>query len=277
MTTTLRFEAAAGTDPGLVHQIDQDSALAIVRHQKSGKAAGLFIVADGMGGHQAGDVASRLAVETIKEELSWLLERTETEDTQPSVPSPVAETVVENSTTQLQQRLELAISRANQEITDYAQKNPTDAGNLGTTVTCVLVEDGQAAIANVGDSRTYLLRQGELRQITEDHSYVARLVKEGQLQPDEVFEHPRRNVITRSLGYRPDVEVDSWLEHLQPGDRLLLCSDGLWEMIQDPTFLQQKLEQSTEPAETVRQLITAANANGGADNIGVVVVHVTAG
>jgi len=276
MTITLKYHAAAGTDPGLVHQINQDSALAIVSHPVSGKATGLFVVADGMGGHQAGDVASRLAVETIKEELAWLLERTETEDTQPSVPSPVTETVVENPTTQLQQRLELAISRANQEITTYAQENPIDAGNLGTTVTCVLVEDDQAAVANVGDSRTYLLRHGELRQITEDHSYVARLVKEGQLQPDEVFKHPRRNVITRSLGYKPDVEVDSWLETLQPGDRLLLCSDGLWEMIQDPTYIQQELEQSTEPAETVKKFIAAANANGGADNIGVVVVHVTA-
>ena len=274
---TLRLHAAAGTDPGLVHQINQDSALAIVRHQASGKAAGLFIVADGMGGHQAGDVASHLAVETIKEELAWLLERTETEDTQPSVPTPVGETVVENSTTQLQQRLELAISRANREITAYAQENPVDAGNLGTTVTCVLIEGNQAAIANVGDSRTYLLRQGKLHQITEDHSYVARLVKEGQLQPDEVYEHPRRNVITRSLGYRPEVVVDSWLEHLQAGDRLLLCSDGLWEMVQDADFIRQELEQSAEPADSVRKFIGAANANGGADNIGVVVVHVTAG
>ena len=277
MTTTLKFQAAAGTDPGLVHQVNQDSALAIVRDKESGKAAGLFVVADGMGGHQAGDVASRLAVETIKEELAWLLKRSETEDTQPSAPTSGAETVVENSKTQLQQRLELAISRANQEITTYARKNPADAGNLGTTVTCVLAEDDQAAIANVGDSRTYLLRNGELRQITEDHSYVARLVKEGQLQPDEVFQHPRRNVITRSLGYRPDVEVDSWLEFLQPGDRLLLCSDGLWEMLQDPLFLKQELEKSIDPAVSVRQLIDAANANGGADNIGVVVVHVTAG
>lgn len=277
MTSTLRFHAAAGTDPGLVHQINQDNALAVIRHQSSGKAAALFIVADGMGGHQAGDVASRLAVETIKEELAWLLERTETEDTQPSVPIPVAETMVESSTAQLQQRLKLAIDRANQEITTYAQENPVDAGNLGTTVTCVLVEDNQAAIANVGDSRTYLLRNGELRQITEDHSYVARLVKEGQLQPDEVFKHPRRNVITRSLGYKPEVEVDTWLEELHPGDRLLLCSDGLWEMVQDHAFLQQEMEQSTEPADTVQTFIAAANANGGADNIGVVVVHVTAG
>ena len=274
--TTLRFHAAAGTDPGLVHQINQDSALAIVR-QESGKAAGLFVVADGMGGHQAGDVASRLAAETIKEELAWLLERAETEDTQPSAPSPVAETLVESSTAQLQQRLELAIHRANQEITTYAQDNPVDAGNMGTTVTCVLVEDDQAAIANVGDSRTYLLRDGELRQITEDHSYVARLVKEGQLQPNEVFDHPRRNVITRSLGYKQDIEIDSWLERLQPGDRLLLCSDGLWEMVQDPASLQQVLEQSTEPAAAVSRFIDAANANGGADNIGVVVVHVMAG
>lgn len=277
MTTTVRLHAAAGTDPGLVHQINQDSALAIVRDQESDKTVGLFVVADGMGGHQAGDVASRLAVDTIKEELAWLLERAETEDTQPSIPSPVAETVAEGSITQLQQRLELAIIRANQEITAYAQDNPVDAGNLGTTVTCVLVEENQAAIANVGDSRTYLLRDGQLRQITEDHSYVARLVKEGQIQPDEVFNHPRRNVITRSLGYKQEIKIDTWLEHLLPGDRLLLCSDGVWEMIQDPAFLQRELAQSTDPAATVKTFIEAANANGGADNIGVVVVHVTAG
>ena len=278
MTTTLKFQAAAGTDPGLVHKVNQDSALALVRDEGSGKAVGLFVVADGMGGHQAGDVASQLAVETIKEELAWLLERSETEDTQPTMPNSGGnESVGENGKAQLQQRLELAIGRANQEITTYAREHPADAGNLGTTVTCVLAENDQAAIANVGDSRTYLLRNGDLRQITEDHSYVARLVREGQLQPEQVFQHPRRNVITRSLGYRPEVEVDSWMEHLQPGDRLLLCSDGLWEMLRDPLYLKQELEKATSPASTVSQLIDAANANGGADNIGIVVVHVTAG
>lgn len=280
-TNALNLYAAADTDPGRVHPINQDTAAAAVR-PNSDEAAGLFIVADGMGGHQAGEIASQLAVKTIKEELAWFLEETDDEDTQPTLISPLAKTMVDGPvepapSDQLQMRLQLAIERANRAIADYAQSNPIDAGNLGTTVTCALIDGSEAVIANVGDSRTYLLRDGKLQQVTEDHSYVARLVKEGQIKPEEIFDHPRRNVITRSLGHKTDIEVDTWSKQILPGDRLLLCSDGLWEMIQDSAFLEQQLRDSDDPSATVAALIEEANRQGGADNIGVVVVHIEAG
>lgn len=240
---------------------------------------GLFIVADGMGGHQAGEVASDLAVQTIRQELAWFINSSDAEDTQPSAPtSNSGTTTVLDGPAEfpLQRRLRLAIEEANQSIADYSADNPDNAGNLGTTITCALIDDDVAIIANVGDSRTYLLREGQLKQLTEDHSYVAQLVKEGQLAPQDVFSHPRRNVITRSLGHKPDVEVDMWTQPLMAGDRFLLCSDGLWEMVQESEAIAEIVGSSDSPKNTVEQLILAANRAGGADNIGVVVIHVEA-
>lgn len=276
MTEHLTLHAAAGTDPGRVHQLNQDNALAYVRPPQFGdKAIGFFIVADGMGGHKAGEVASEIAVQTIRDQLAWFLEQDDDEDTQPSVSSPDAPTVIEDPLQRLNRRLQVAIDEANKAITAYAEENPTDAGNLGTTLTCALVQDNQAVIANVGDSRTYLFRNGHLRQLTEDHSYVGHLLREGQIEPEEVFTHPRRNVITRSLGYKPEVHADVGTLTLQPGDQLLLCSDGLWEMVHENDTIAQYLRDADDPEDAVAQLIDAANENGGADNIGIVVVHVT--
>ena len=274
MTETLRLRAATGTHPGQVYELNQDKVFAAVRTPDKGKTAGLFIVADGMGGHQAGEIASQIAVATMQEELSWVIETGNDEDTKPTYPRSAAPTAVGAPAEHpLQRRLEFAIQQA---ITGYSRENPAEAGNLGTTITCVLVNEDTAIVANVGDSRTYLLRNHELRQITEDHSYVAQLVRQGQIKPEEVFTHPRRNVITRSLGYQDSVDVDFWVERLQPGDRLLLCSDGLWEMVQENSAIARTLAADENPRKTVEQLIYAANKNGGADNIGVVVVHVDA-
>ena len=277
MTTSLHLRAAAGTHPGQVYPLNQDKVFAAIRPLEHEKMGGLFIVADGMGGHQAGEIASDLAVQTVRQELAWLLESNDVDDTQPSVSRSGATTVVDGpGELPLQRRLRLAIEQANQAIAGYSHDNPNDAGNMGTTITCALIDDEIAIIANVGDSRTYLLRNGELQQVTNDHSYVAQLVREGQLAPEDVYTHPRRNVITRSLGSRPDVEVDVRAEVLKSGDRLLLCSDGLWEMVQQPAVIAEILRTSDNPKSTVEQLILAANRAGGADNIGVVVVHVEA-
>jgi protein phosphatase len=276
MTTPLQIRAAAGTHPGQIYELNQDKVYAAVRSSENGKTAGLFIVADGMGGHQAGEVASQLAVETIEQEFTWLLQPGDAEDTQPghsnndnavaAVDAPVSQ--------QLRQRVHAAVQEANRTITTYGEENPADAGNLGTTLTCVLIVDGTATIANVGDSRTYLVRDKQLKQITQDHSYVAQLIREGQIAPEDIYTHPRRNVITRSLGHRLDVEIDIWSEELQAGDRLLLCSDGLWEMVQEPAHILNTLLAADDPEDAVVSLITAANRNGGADNISVVVIHV---
>lgn len=279
MMTTLQLRAAAGTHPGQVYQLNQDKVFAAIRPVGTGKMGGLFIVADGMGGHQAGEVASDLAVQTIRQELAWFINSNDAEDTQPSTPaSNSGTTTVLDGPAELplQRRLRLAIEEANQSIADYSADNPDNAGNLGTTITCALIDDDVAIIANVGDSRTYLLRDEQLKQLTEDHSYVAQLVKEGQLAPQDVFSHPRRNVITRSLGHKPDVEVDMWAQPLIAGDRFLLCSDGLWEMVQESGAIAEIVGGSDSPKNTVEQLILAANRAGGADNIGVVVIHVEA-
>lgn len=274
MSGNFILRAAADTDVGRKHKIDQDNVVAYIRDPELGKTRGLFIVADGMGGHKAGEIASSLAVETIHQELEWFLEQSDAEDTQPSQPAVGNEAAENQETDLLEKRLLIAIQQANRRITEYAQKNPVDAGNLGTTITCALIDETQAIIANIGDSRTYLLREGKLYQVTEDHSYVGHLVREGQLAPEGIYDHPRRNVITRSLGYRPEVEADLFPRAIQVNDRLLLCSDGLWEMIRDPNLIARIVEETPTPAGAVQRLIDTANEFGGADNIGVVVVHV---
>jgi protein phosphatase len=276
MDGQLVLKAAAGTDPGRARQINQDNVLAYVRPHKMGKPLGLLVVADGMGGHQAGEIASQLAVDTIRNSLSWMLEQDDDEATTP-MPLPAVDKEAEEKndaayTAHLEKRLELAIEEANKVIYTYAQENPVEAGNLGCTVTCAIVYGDVAIIANVGDSRTYLFRQGTLNQITDDHSYVGQLVREGLLEPEDIFEHEQRNVITRALGNRPAVTADlaSWT--LEVGDRLMLCSDGVWEMIRDPEEIAQML--TCDELETaVERLIDSANAHGGADNIGVVVAE----
>lgn len=275
MTTQLSLIAAADSHPGRVHPLNQDNTLAYIRPHNLGRSRGLFIVADGMGGHKAGEVASRLAVDTVYQELAWFLEQSDTEETQPAfTKSEDGFPIPTNNIEQLRKRLQIAIEHANRTITNYAKDNPIDAGNMGTTITCVLVENNQIIVANIGDSRTYLLRDGKLHQLTEDHSYVAHLVREGQIAAKDIFTHPRRNVITRSLGYRPEVVVDLWVRDIQAGDQLLLCSDGLWEMIHENHLIIKPMVESNTPEQAVSRLIDSANAFGGADNIGVVIVRI---
>jgi PPM family protein phosphatase len=272
-TPALQLKAAAGSHRGRVRQLNEDAVMARVRPPEGGAALGLFAVADGMGGHQAGEVASRLALETLQDNLAIFFDGTATETAQPAQPSDPAGDTLPNITSFLEERLRQAIVRANDVIYKYAQQNPDEAGNLGCTVTCALVQNDLAVIANVGDSRTYLLRDNELLQITEDHSYVGQLVRSGQLEPEGIHDHPQRNVVTRALGSQPEVEVDLWSYSLHTGDRLLLCSDGLWEMVRDPAVIARLLADDADLERIVDNLINLANAEGGADNIGVVVVE----
>jgi protein phosphatase len=265
------LSAAAGSDPGQAYRLNQDCVLALLRPPEEASTAGLFVVADGMGGHQAGEVASQLAVESVREQLAWLLEPS---GSQPSAAAEALPEPEDDPATQLARQLESAVRGANRQIFSYARENPAQAGNLGTTLTGLLVADGRAAIANVGDSRTYIWRDGELFQITDDHSYIGHLVREGQLEPEALYTHPRRNVITRSLGNSEHVVVDTWILEVEPGDRFLLCSDGLWEMVQGNDALADLVADAPTPANTVAALIEAANAAGGRDNIGAVVVFV---
>jgi protein phosphatase len=169
-------------------------------------------------------------------------------------------------------KLQAAVEHSSQAIVDYGAEH-REARGMGATVTAALVMDGQAFIANVGDSRTYLLRDGKLQRVTRDHSLVARLVEAGQIEPDEVYDHPSRNLIYRSLGAgHAEVDVDIFDERLQAGDALLLCSDGLWEMVRDPQ-LQKIIAESDDVEKTCETLIKVANENGGEDNITAVLVR----
>lgn len=169
-------------------------------------------------------------------------------------------------------KLSEAIKSGNTAIVDYGDTHK-EARGLGATVTAAFIVDGQAFIANVGDSRTYLIRDGKIERVTRDHSLVERLVEMDQITPEEVYDHPSRNLIYRSLGAgHADVDVDIFIEKLQPGDKLLLCCDGLWEMVHDPQLLQI-ITENEDIEQACAQLIATANENGGEDNITGVLVH----
>ncbi|HEV2660919.1 MAG TPA: PP2C family serine/threonine-protein phosphatase [Ktedonobacteraceae bacterium] len=289
----LKLTAADKTDVGKQRDQNEDCAYKRVESSEEGDR-GLFIVADGMGGYKAGEVASRLAVETISKALdsffkplpdqptiqldSASLDKTVKQslasEEQPATQKTrkLTETVV---VTAVEEQLKVAIQQANKAILRYGEQQSAARG-LGSTVTVALVQNDQAYIANVGDSRTYLLRNQNLTPITRDHSLVARLVESKQIEPEDVYTHPQRNLIYRSLGAgHKSIEVDIFHQTLQKGDSLLLCSDGLWEMVRQQELLKVLSEESS-PQKICETLIDMANANGGEDNITAVVVHVGA-
>lgn len=244
---------------GNVRQVNEDSfvVLEVTRVQESrGIPLGLYVVADGMGGHKAGEIASRTVNKIITEKvlnaevipgLAFATRRLD------ETPGSV---------------LASAVKEANRILYNLAHSRGSD---MGTTLTAALIIGDTATIANVGDSRTYLWREGVLRQVTEDHSLVASLVKAGMLKPEEVRQHPQRNQVFRSLGTKPEVEPDIFTETLQRGDRLILCSDGLWEMVRDPE-ISRIVARARSPQEACRALIQKAKDAGGDDNITVIVV-----
>ena len=273
----LRWGSA--TDPGRIRPDNEDNLLA---------APNVFAVADGMGGHRAGEVASALAVDLLRSHLSE--------------PGADLEAVI------------AAVAEVNGDIYRAAIGNPDQQG-MGTTVTALAViaatepadatpaaergapgqpahGDGQAddtdtdadpgspaeqlALVNVGDSRTYLLRHGRLRRITVDHSYVQELVATGHITDDEARTHPRRNIVTRALGIDPAVRVDAWTLPLVRDDRFVLCSDGLVDEVRDDDIVEV-LTTLTDPQAAADELVALANRQGGRDNISVIVVDVLAG
>ena len=290
----LKLTAADKTDVGKQRDQNEDFAYKRVESSDDGDR-GLFIVADGMGGYKAGEVASKLAVETMSKALDFFfkplhdqptirLDKVELDPEKTVQLTPIAANVPASQKTQklpetqavsfIGDQLEAAIQQANKAIVTYGEKKSSARG-LGSTVTALLIQNNQAYIANVGDSRTYLLRGSTFAPVTRDHSLVARLVESKQIEPEDVYTHPQRNLIYRSLGAgHRQVEVDIFHEVLQPGDKLLLCSDGLWEMIHYQDLLNALAEQSS-PQVICSKLIDLANANGGEDNISAIVVHVS--
>src|SRR5581483_3416430 len=291
----LKLVAADKTDVGRQREQNEDSVYKRVESAEDGDR-GLFIVADGMGGYKAGEVASKLAIETISKVLDSFfkplpdqptiklnpssLDEDETIKLSPksSVDSGNQKTRMLSETSlvpDIENQLATAIQQANTAILRYGERQ-TAARGLGSTVTAALVRNEEAFIANVGDSRTYLLRDGELTRLTRDHSLVQRLVEAKQISPEDVYTHPQRNLIYRSLGAgHKNIEVDIFHENLRPGDKLLLCSDGLWEMVRHED-LRDMLGKHLNPQAICEKLITMANESGGEDNITAIVVHVSA-
>ena len=207
----------------------------------------LFAIADGMGGAQAGEVASRLAAAALRES---------------------------GAGTGGAERIVALIQEANRRVYDRSSTDPNTSG-MGTTITVALVEDDRVAFGHVGDSRAYLIRDGRMEQLTEDHSLVNELLKSGKLSQEEAESHPQRSVITRALGTDPDVDVDTFSVPAQTGDLFLLCSDGLTDMVPEDAIFGVVERNRDDIDAALRALVKAANRSGGEDNITVVAFEIS--
>jgi protein phosphatase len=256
----LRQLMGAATDTGVVRDHNEDSYLTIqlgLDNNNTPQAWGVYVVSDGMGGHAAGEVASGLA---IRGAADLILGEYLARAVQPDV------SYNEEEARDLVRR---AILRANEAVVAESRSQGND---MGATLTMALVVGDRAVVGNIGDSRTYLLREGKLRRISKDHSLVQRLVDLGQIADEDVYTHPQRNAVLRSLGDKAELEVDVFVERLRPGDALFLCSDGQWEMTRDPE-MERLLTRDEDPDAVCKALVSAANQAGGEDNITAVLVR----
>lgn len=244
VTQTVHFTCAGRTDVGVVRSGNEDAFLLVLDD-------GVFIVADGMGGHAAGEVASEMAVRIIGRALSDIVGRSEVE---------AAEVMRE------------AITEANAAIFQRTLVE-SDKRGMGTTATAMVINGPRYLIGQVGDSRAYMLREQQLWQITKDHSYVQEQVDAGYLTPEQARTHPYSNVITRCVGANSEVAPDIYVGALRTGDTYLLASDGLTGMVEDPDLLAI-MRSGRGAAELVDKLIAEANRRGGLDNVTVIVVRI---
>ena len=228
----MMIRVGATSDVGQVREGNEDSFLVLDP---------LYAVADGMGGHRGGEVASNLALQTI-ERMFTAQEGTLTEQ----------------------------VEQANRAVFERSQSD-RDVAGMGTTLTAALVQGAQVRLAHVGDSRAYLYRDGELQLLTEDHTLVHKMLIEGEISESEAETHPHRSILTRALGVDGNVQVDEGVVEMRNGDRLLLCTDGLTGMVSDEQ-IEAVLEESRDPQEAVDRLVRAANRAGGIDNITAVVI-----
>lgn len=248
--------AAALRDVGRVRSVNQDSVFALLTtlpRESNDLSMGLFIVADGMGGHANGEVASRMAISTVA--------RTVLADL-------VVPALADGATEALQPLVVSAVQEANRAIWERARSEGSD---MGTTCTAALLLGHALYIAHVGDSRLYLRTPEGLRCLTTDHSAIGRLIQLGQLDASEAREHPMRSQLYRTVGQLPEVQVDFIYQQLGEATHLLLCSDGLWSMLDDAVLLDV-LDNSQWPQDACHELVARANLAGGEDNIGAVVV-----
>jgi serine/threonine protein phosphatase PrpC len=267
--SSFHFTYGAQTDVGLKRRAqgepNQDSIGSIVLDTQGAhtRNLALFMVADGVGGAAAGDVASQWAVQILTRE--WL--------NKILLPVWNGDALTDEA---IRAALRAGFDAANERLLEYQAAH---AVQIGTTLTAVLILDAQAYVINVGDSRTYLYRDNTFAPVTRDHSYVATLIANGMLSPEDAYYHPQRNIILASLGdasSAPDIfPQDSGAFDVQPGDQWLLCSDGLWELVRDPD-IQFVLDNAPDAQTACAELVQRANTAGGTDNISVIVIRCNA-
>ncbi len=250
----MKLEAFAWTDPGPVRENNEDSFFV----EEDG---GLFVVADGMGGHAAGEIASKIAVDTVRELLQGSLDPEETR----------LERDVQDPADVLRERLRYAMNQASAKIRREAQLHPAYSG-MGTTLCVLLIEADSAHIAHVGDSRIYLVRDGVIYRLTRDHTVVQQEIDAGRLTPEMARQVPHRNYLTQSVGYHGPVEPDTATRPILAGDLFVLCSDGLTDPLDDPEIAE--ICSNAHPNDLAESLVQAALKGGGEDNITVITVRV---
>jgi protein phosphatase len=255
----IQIRAAGMTDVGRKRKMNEDSFTAADN-------LGLYVVADGMGGHAAGEVASRLAVESILRHISGA-------DTGNSTaPSQASTRSVDDNRPVPARRVLSAIRIANQEIVRSVREDQTTRG-MGTTVVMAYIQGRRAYIGSVGDSRAYLVRGSRITQLTDDHTFVNEQVRAGTLTVAEARRHPARNILTRAVGSQDEVDADLIEQDLEAGDVLLLCSDGLTTMVDDHDILDIVRRQGGDPDKVCHALVELANERGGDDNITAILIQ----
>jgi protein phosphatase len=251
----MRITSCGMTDVGVKRTNNEDNYLI-------NEELNLYVVCDGMGGHVGGEFASAIAVNTVEEVLTSIELRSEELGVDKEDDGPVEVT---------REKLRYAIRLAGKRIFQKAQEEPEYKG-MGTTCLALLVDDGNAYVAHVGDSRGYVVREGRIEQLTEDHSLVNQHIKAGLITPEQAKTHKLKNIITRSLGYMEDVEIDIQVRAVRRGDRFVLCSDGLSNLVEASEIGEAVLDFG--PQEASRRLIESACERGGDDNITVVVARI---
>lgn len=236
---------AAGTDRGLLRDINEDSYMIIPGCSDTSCA---FVIADGLGGHNSGEIASRMAVEYIRDNL----------DAAGCFDG-------ENAS----EKLEALVKKVNTAVYERSLGGAEVSG-MGTTLTMAVITGSILTAAHVGDSRLYLIRNGVIRQLTDDHSYIGELVRQGKLTREEAEKHPRKNIITRAIGSCPELEVDIISHRIEADDIYVLCTDGLTNMVSESEIVE--IVSGSEPETACARLIEAANRQGGEDNITVIVI-----
>lgn len=238
------MKVAAISDRGLVRSNNEDSYLVDL-------ARGLLVVCDGMGGHNGGEVASAIAVETINQFFI-------------------------SSSEELPGRLVLALEKANSAILESARQDPALHG-MGTTATLAAFTDGTMYVAHIGDSSLYIIREGKLRKVTRDHTLAQQLLVEGRLKPEDMRSNPYNHILTRALGVEENVNIDSYQEEVHPGDLILLCSDGLSDKVGESEMEETLQEASISLEQAAQGLLNKALKYGGSDNITIILSRIEVG